>query len=69
MRLKSPQNKAPYIVSLLSNRSARNLFDYAKNIDKKLREYNKLMQQAASDLDFEKAMELRDILFELKDIK
>lgn len=36
MRLKSPQNKAPYIVSLLSNRSARNLFAYTMNIDKKI---------------------------------
>ena len=36
MRLKSPQNKAPYIVSLLSNSSAKNLFAYTMNIDKKI---------------------------------
>ena len=36
MRLKSPQNKAPYIVAMLSNRSAKNLFAYTMDIDKKI---------------------------------
>ncbi len=37
-----------------------------KNIDKKLREYNKLMQQAASDLDFETAIAYRDKIKQLE---
>ena len=39
-----------------------------KDIDKKLREYNKLMQQAASDLDFEKAIEYRDKIKQLEEL-
>ncbi len=36
-----------------------------KNV-KDNRQYRKEMKQAAKDLDFEKATELRDMLFELK---
>ena len=39
-----------------------------KDIDKKLREYNKIMQQAASDLDFEKAIEYRDKIKQLENL-
>lgn len=39
-----------------------------KNIDKKLREYNKMMQQAASDLDFESAIMYRDKIKQLEEI-
>ncbi|MBE6468232.1 MAG: excinuclease ABC subunit UvrB [Alphaproteobacteria bacterium] len=42
--------------------------DEIKNIDKKLREYNKLMQQAASDLDFETAIMYRDKIKQLEEI-
>ena len=42
--------------------------DEIKNIDKKLREYNKLMQQAASDLDFENAIMYRDKIKQLEEI-
>ena len=42
--------------------------DEVKNIDKKLREYNKLMQQAASDLDFETAIMYRDKIKQLENI-
>lgn len=42
--------------------------DEVKNIDKKLREYNKLMQQAASDLDFETAIMYRDKIKQLETI-
>ncbi len=38
-----------------------------KNIDKKLREYKKLMQQAAADLDFETAIAYRDKIKKLED--
>ena len=37
-----------------------------KDIDKKLREYNKLMQQAAADLDFENAIAYRDKIKKLE---
>lgn len=37
-----------------------------KNIDKKIKEYNKLMKEAASNLDFETAMVYRDKLRELE---
>ena len=42
--------------------------DEVKNIDKKLREYNKLMQQAASDLDFKTAIMYRDKIKQLETI-
>ena len=38
-----------------------------KDFDKKLREYNKLMQQAAADLDFETAILYRDKIKKLED--
>ena len=38
-----------------------------KDIDKKLREYNKLMQQAAADLDFETAIAYRDKIKKLEE--
>lgn len=38
-----------------------------KEIDKKLREYNKLMQQAAADLDFETAISYRDKIKKLEE--
>ena len=37
-----------------------------KKNDKNNRKYRKEMKQAAKDLDFERATELRDMLFELK---
>ena len=37
-----------------------------KKKDKNNRKYRKEMKKAAKDLDFEKATELRDMLFELK---
>ena len=37
-----------------------------KRTSKDNRQYRKEMKQAAKDLDFEKATELRDMLFELK---
>lgn len=42
--------------------------DEIKNIDKKLREYTKLMQQAASDLDFETAISYRDKIKQLENL-
>ena len=42
--------------------------DEIKNIDKQLREYNKLMQQAASDLDFETAIMYRDKIKQLEEV-
>ncbi|HEY8405389.1 MAG TPA: excinuclease ABC subunit UvrB [Acholeplasma sp.] len=37
-----------------------------KQIEKEIQRLETLMKQAAKDLDFEKAMELRDLIFELK---
>src|SRR5690606_24413738 len=37
-----------------------------KQIEKEIQRLEILMKQAAKDLDFEKAMELRDLIFELK---
>ena len=37
-----------------------------KELSKTIDEIEKEMREAASNLDFERAMELRDILFELK---
>jgi excinuclease ABC subunit B len=37
-----------------------------KKIEKEIQRLETLMKQAAKDLDFEKAMELRDLIFELK---
>ncbi len=40
--------------------------ELVKDIEKKIKEYTKLMRDAAKDLDFEKAMEYRDKLKELE---
>ena len=50
------------------------IFDEAKNgnftaLDKKIPELKKAMQQAAGNLEFEKASELRDIIKKLEDVK
>ena len=37
-----------------------------KELDAKIKEVEKAMHKAAKEFDFEKAIELRDILFELK---
>ena len=39
-----------------------------KDIDKKLREYNKLMKEAAANLEFEAAVVYRDKIRELEQI-
>ena len=39
-----------------------------KDIDKKLKEYNKLMKEAAANLEFETAMVYRDKIKELENI-
>ena len=43
-----------------------NNIELIKDIEKKIKEYTKLMRNAARDLDFEKAMEYRDKLRELE---
>lgn len=52
----------------VENKTNKISSDEIKNIDKKLREYNKLMQQAASDLDFETAIMYRDKIKQLEEI-
>ncbi len=52
----------------VENKTNKISYDEIKNIDKKLREYNKLMQQAASDLDFETAIMYRDKIKQLEEI-
>ncbi len=48
------------------NRDAEETIDTIKDIDKKLRDYKKLMQQAAADLDFETAIAYRDKIKKLE---
>ena len=46
--------------------SSQHDIDELKDFDKKMREYNKLMQQAAADLDFETAILYRDKIKKLE---
>ena len=54
------------VISNVSTEKAKNsrIKEVKENID--INELEKQMRQAAKDLDFERAMELRDIIFELK---
>ena len=54
------------VISNVSTEKTKNsrIKEVKENID--INELEKQMRQAAKDLDFERAMELRDIIFELK---
>ena len=54
------------VISNVSTEKAKNsrIKEVKENID--INELEKQMRQAAKDLDFERAMELRDIIFELR---
>ncbi len=57
------------IRDLISNEENLTNFDFTKDkkkLDKLIKEIEKEMLGAAKNLDFEKAAELRDILFEMK---
>ena len=71
----TPQTIKKKISSALSEMTAANYLEtkpeeaeQIKDIDKKLREYNKLMKEAAANLEFEAAVVYRDKIRELEQI-